>query len=172
MDYLLGKKKKGTDTIISVVFSNIQDFDATVKQTKGGRNINIISFTEDGIEYCYALGPNGYKDVYGNGPDFDEYEITQDRQRVNDAINGFDPDPEDDDDDWFDQLAKANANHTRQGQPRQTGCGGGSSGCGGSSSGSSGSSTSYGCGPGSMGGACGGSSRSYSGCGGSRSYGC
>jgi hypothetical protein len=154
MDFLLGRNKVGS---IAVVFSDIKDILKETKKTKDGRNIEVLSFTEDGVEFCYILTPKGYyKDVYENGPEFKSYEITQDQQKVKAIVDAFGDkaDEEDEDDDWFDQLARANANYTRSGGS---------------------SNHDYGCGSGrsSYGGACGGSSSySYGGCGGSGHYGC
>lgn len=151
MDFLLGKRNGR----VVVVFSDIKDIEEDTKTTRSGRRISTLSFTEDGVEFLYVLTPSGvYRDSYENGPDFEDYEITQDQQKAKLSTSWDNAD--DDVDGWLDRFAKANANHTRN---------------------SSSSDYDYGCGSSrsSYGSACGGSSYSYGGCGGSSGgghYGC
>ena len=153
MTWVLGKNKAGH---VTVVFSDVDDVEEVDKVSKNGKKIKVLSFTEDGVDFTYILRNGIYTDLEGNGPTLKDYEITTDKKRVNEILDHWndgeaeaDEDEEEDAEDWLDALARANANHTR------------------GNSSSSGSSGSYGCGPGSMGGACGGSSSSSSG-----SYGC
>ena len=68
----------------SVVFYDIKDFVCFDK-----RNEEIISFTEDDIDYSYIKENGQYKEITNAAPEFDEYELTTDEAKIQEISNTF-----------------------------------------------------------------------------------